>query len=125
MASRSQRPLTRPPIVRQTATTRIPDDLDDEPLDLEIDTADIPLGPSVGASRGAASRSSPASSFDWLRLILFTSMVLYIVVGIVIGAALAFNGAALAGWAAFSRPGFYLVVLFWPVSVWFLLTTAL
>lgn len=119
MASRAPRPGIRPPIVRQTATTRAPMGLDDEPLDLDIDTDDLPELPPDIVERPAP---TPAGPIDWVRWIVMASLGLYIVIGFTVGGVFAFNGASAVGAAAFSRPGFYLVVLFWPISLWLLVT---
>jgi hypothetical protein len=44
--------------------------------------------------------------------------VLYVAVGLLVGALFAFFGAAGVGFGALSHARFYLLVLFWPVALW-------
>lgn len=122
MATNATRPGARPPTIRQTAATRPPPGLDDEPLEIDIDTEDLPPPPSAA---GAVRVGGPFTAGDWLRWAILASVALYLVVGLIVGSMLAFNGVAQMGWGAFARPRFYLVVLFWPVVLYILLAVEL
>jgi hypothetical protein len=110
--------------------------LDDEPI--EIDLGDLPsedefraaeeaeaMGGAAapfrpGASGGPAIAAAPPpdSILGLFQLWVTLVAVLYVIVGCGVGFLFAFRGAAEAGWAAFRDPGFYLVILFWPIALW-------
>jgi len=104
--------------------------LDDEPMDFEL--GDLPTDEELEAAGTVDEEAPPDAGEDeddgreatvlglfqlWFVLVAFA----YFVVGWGVGAIFAFKGAAQAGFAALSHPGFYLIVVFWPVAIWQLL----
>jgi hypothetical protein len=101
--------------------------LDDEPMDFDL--GDLPTDEELEAATNAdaggpvaavaasdeGSETTVLGLFQlWFVLVAFA----YFLVGWGVGALFAFRGAAQAGFAALSHPGFYLIVLFWPIAVW-------
>jgi hypothetical protein len=97
-------------------------DLGDLPSEEEFAEADA-----AGAEQGSLGEptysSGPMGGEAPGLLALFQTWVtlvaiLYLVAGLLVGAVFAFGGAAEAGIAALAHPGFYLLVLFWPIALW-------
>src|SRR4051812_9792367 len=101
--------------------------LDDEPMDFDL--GDLPTDEELDAASAADQDAPPeadeaeddgreASVLELFQLWFVLVAFAYFVVGWGVGALFAFKGAAQAGFAALSHPGFYLIVFFWPVAVW-------
>jgi len=102
--------------------------LDDEPMDFDL--GDLPTDEELEAAStidqdGMAAGDGEAAAEErettvlglfqlWFVLVAFA----YLLVGWGVGALFAFKGAAQAGFAALTHPGFYLIVVFWPVAIW-------
>ena len=101
--------------------------LDDEPMDFDL--GDLPTDEELEAASNADAGAPAAMAMGgaepeettvlglfqlWFVLVVFA----YFVVGCGVGAVFAFRGAAQAGLSALAHPGFYLIVLFWPIAVW-------
>jgi hypothetical protein len=105
--------------------------LDDEPVD--IDLGDLPTdeeleaaaaagaGPEdedVGGGAGDDAYEEPAGPLELFQLWVVLVFGLYTMTGLGVGLLIAFRGAAKLGLAAFKDPSFYLVILFWPITLW-------
>jgi hypothetical protein len=103
--------------------------LDDEPVD--IDLGDLPTDEELEAAAAAGAGpddedaggngdayEEPAGPLELFQLWVVLVFGLYMMTGLGVGLLLAFRGAARLGLAAFKDPGFYLVILFWPVTLW-------
>jgi hypothetical protein len=104
--------------------------LDDEPVD--IDLGDLPTDEELEAAAaagagpddedadggGRADDSEPAGPLELFQLWVVLVFGLYTVAGLGVGLLFAFRGAAKLGMAAFADPGFYLLMLFWPITLW-------
>src|SRR5437870_3063598 len=101
--------------------------LDDEPMDFDL--GDLPTDEELEAASNAdagapaAALAGPAEETEttvlglfqlWFVLVSFV----YFLVGCGVGAMFAFKGAAQAGLTALTHPGFYMIVLFWPIAIW-------
>jgi hypothetical protein len=92
-------------------------DLPSEEEFAEADAARAEEGALGAPAYGPAGHEPPgvlALFQTWVTLV----MVLYVVVGLLVGALFAFRGAAEAGFGALSHGAFYLLILFWPIAVW-------
>jgi hypothetical protein len=101
--------------------------LDDEPMDFDL--GDLPTDEELDAAGTAAAaggavaaagdvgegESTPLGIFQ-LWFVMVT--MLYLLTGISVGLFLAVRGAGQVGLAALSHPAFYLLVFFWPVTLW-------
>lgn len=98
--------------------------LDDEPVDIDLDdlptddeleaVAALPPGDASPAQAPAPESSALAIFQTWVVLVVLT----YCLVGVGVGLLFAFRGAAGAGLQAFTHPTFYLLMLFWPITLW-------
>lgn len=103
--------------------------LDDEPM--EIDLGDLPsddefaqsdtadengdVGPSSFGGASQPAEQGPLALFQlWITLVA----VGYAVIGWGVALGMAMLGAAGIGLAALTSPGFYLIMLFWPIALW-------
>jgi hypothetical protein len=106
--------------------------LDDEPVD--IDLGDLPTDEELEAAAAASTGGEdedvgggggrvdddgePAGPLELFQLWVVLVFGLYALTGLGVGLLMAFRGAAHVGMAAFKDPGFYLVILFWPITLW-------
>ena len=95
-------------------------DLADLPTDEELEDAQITpaqSGPSPvrNASHDGPQEISPLGLFQ-LWVVLVT--LIYFIIGWTVGLAMAFMGSAQLGFSVLSHPSFYLLVLFWPITIW-------
>lgn len=102
--------------------------LDDEPVD--IDLGDLPTdeeleaaaaagaGAEDGAVGGDAEEREPAGPLELFQLWVVLVFGMYTLSGLAVGLLFAFRGAAKVGLAAFADPGFYVLMLFWPITLW-------
>ena len=106
--------------------------LDDEPMD--IDLGDLPSEAEFAESEAeaavapedadpamvAAGTGAPADQSLLAIFQLYVTLValLYLLIGLGTGVVMAFRGASAAGISALTHPGFYLLILFWPVTIW-------
>lgn len=104
--------------------------IDDEPMDIDI--GDLPTDEEFAAAEAAsasgaielprqsmgAGAPAPDSLLGLLQMWFTLVMVMYILVGIAVGAGFVYFGAGKAGWSALTHPQFYLIVAFWPIAIW-------
>jgi hypothetical protein len=114
--------------VARRPPTGIP--LDDEPVD--IDLGDLPTDEELEAAAAAGAGpdddeagagggdeyEEPAGPLELFQLWVVLVFGLYTMTGLGVGLVMAFRGAAKLGLAAFKDPSFYLVILFWPITLW-------
>ena len=95
-------------------------DLADLPTDEELDDAQITQGSSAPANMHYVAQAShqDISPLGLLQLWVVLVTLVYFITGWTVGLAMAFMGSAQLGFAALSHPSFYLLVLFWPITIW-------
>jgi hypothetical protein len=96
-------------------------DLGDLPSEAEFAEAELAEASDEGSPPEAAEAAAERSILGLFQLWVTLVAVLYLVVGLAVGALFAFRGASEAGFSALSHPKFYLLVLFWPIALWQLL----
>ncbi len=95
-------------------------DLADLPTDEELEDAQISSGPAIPATsyQGTSDGQQEISPLGLLQLWVVLVTLFYFIVGWTVGLAMAFLGPAQLGFAVLSHPSFYLLVLFWPITIW-------